>query len=266
MRAGTRLTIGVLLLSCTTALDVVMRSIRCDKRLPIYVMNRKFKFTCNGKRRCTFGQTALIQGEVIYNGVKKANLYSGTTAFISAAFDISVDYVNIRQKEVDVCNSYYVSPVDDNDGITCPANGRYYFNTTFRLPTHRHSWWATGWHDSGHLYIYNSYKETTKIGSCELHYVTKVTSNSWIRPPSAAFSVFVGVSFMIVGMIYALYFLVQRRQVGNVDSDGLFMDGKGESRVKRLFRRGLFGRRQKASISKEALEAGEQQVETRGSL
>jgi hypothetical protein len=71
---------------------------------------------------------------------------------------------------------------------------------------------------------------------------------------------------MVVGVIYALYFLVQRRTVENVDHDGLFIEGKGESRVKRLFRRGLFGRKQKTSFSNEVPEAGEQQVETRGMI
>jgi hypothetical protein len=264
MKAAARLAIGVLLLSCATALDVVMRSIRCDKSLPVYVMNRKFKFTCNGKRRCTFGQTALLQGQVIYNGVEDASLYYGSIAFVSAAFDISVDYVNIKDgTEIDLCHSSYVSPVDE--AITCPSDGRYYFNTTFRLPTYRHSWWATGWHDSGHFNIYTNYQETTRIGSCELHYVTKVTSKSLIHLPPAASVVFFGFSLMIIGVVYAIYYMVflhNRRAVGNVDGGGLFTQSRDGSRVKRFFRRGLFGRSRNASISKEGLEACEQQVNT----
>ena len=207
MRMLVLLLLLLLLLTGSEALDVQVKSIRCDKSLPISIYNRNFTLTCNGKSQCSFGSDALAQGQLLYSGVGDLGL-TNNVAYLKAELDVSVGYINMPSTTVYLCRDNVIVPVDDSSS-SCPEDGRYNFNVSFTLPTYDHSWRATGWHESSSVYLYADYGKQTLIGSCTLHYVTKVTSSAMFHKPSAAMVLFLAFNIGVAAVVYALYRLVK---------------------------------------------------------
>jgi hypothetical protein len=200
------LLLGALLLAnCGNALDLVLTRISCDSTLPVSVARNQIALTCNGKKQCTFGELATLQGQLQYQQVKYLDLDEGYIVYITAHFDISVDFVDIADgSTLSLCNDRRIKPVTER--ATCPSDGRYNLNTTFYLPYYSDSWWATGWHASGQINLYADMEEQILIGSCELFYTTKVTSSSrFFHAPSAAVTVTVAVSIVGIFLVFSLF-------------------------------------------------------------
>jgi hypothetical protein len=199
------LLLGVLLLvNCGNALDLVVTSISCDSTLPVSVSRNYVALTCDGKKQCTFGELATLQGQLQYQQVQYLDLEEDYIVYMTAYFDVSVDFLGISDGTALSLCSKSIEPV--SYGTTCPSDGRYNFNVTFYLPYYSDSWWATGWHDSGHINLYADIEEEILIGSCELFYTTKVTSSShFLHAPSAASTMTLVVSIVGIFLLLSLY-------------------------------------------------------------
>lgn len=57
--------IASLLLLPAGALDIIMQAVTCDQSLAIYA--ESLTMTCEGSNRCTFGNSATINGTREYN-------------------------------------------------------------------------------------------------------------------------------------------------------------------------------------------------------
>lgn len=218
-----RIAAGIFFLQCTgiQALDLEIRSFSCDESLPVYVLEGSVEMECSHdeKNRCTFGDYAIIKGQLYYNGVGDIEMDGNTTAYISGQFDISVDYLVIpKGTKMNLCtddeeadSSAWITAV--GDGIECPQDGTYDFVAGLHLPSYGSSWLATGWHDYGEVSLYADANQEYLIGSCEIHYVTQVTSNSSIHPLSAFATVFIVGGVALVGVTWILFFalFVRRR-------------------------------------------------------
>ena len=201
-----RFVVWSLLLSSVKSLDLAIRSISCDDSLPVSVVD--VVMTCNDYSRCTFGDYAVVQGLLRYSGVDSLALKNNVTAYISGEFDVSVDLLVIPDGTVlDLCNdddTFWVAAVDSS--TVCPEDGTYDFEATFTLPDYGDSWWATGWRDSGEISLYADENQEVMIGSCQVRYVTQVTSaNRFLHAPSAFTTAMVAIGVGLVGVVWALY-------------------------------------------------------------
>lgn len=222
--AVVRLAASILLLSSSYALDLEIRSFLCDESLPVSVVDGAVDMTCSSDPKCTFGDSVLVQGQLNYNGVEKLGMEDNTTAYMSGKFDISVDYLVIPNTKMNLCADEYD---EDSSWITaventtqCPQDGIYDFEAVFMLPYYESNWWATGWHDVGQVNLYAGASQELLIGSCEIHYVTKVTSDSQFHAPSALTTLFIIGGVTLVSVTWALYciffvYRARRRQRTN---------------------------------------------------
>ena len=203
--ALSRLAVAALLVSIVDALDIAVRSISCDESLPVYVVQESFALNCT---RCTYGDAVLLQGQLRYNGVQDLELENSYISYVNGEFDISVDLVHFRTV-IDLCNDDVISITATDDSTECPGDGVYDFETTLKLSNYGSNWWASGWHNSGEIHMYADADESSKIGSCEVHYVNQVTSPiPFLRAPSAKFIVILAMLPLAMGVVYAFYWIM----------------------------------------------------------
>jgi len=214
------LAVSLLLSTTCTALDVALDGISCDESFPVFV--KALAMTCAGG--CTFGGTALLQGKLQYNGVQELHLRNNSTAYIAGEFDVSVDVLQIpNDMQLDLCDDnevLWITATDDSN--VCPEDGVYEFEATLELPSYGNSWWATGWHNVGEIRLYADQDYSDMIGSCEVLYVTQVTSQSFLHVPSAFTVCFLVGAVALVGVTFALYFIMciykpRRKYKGEAD-------------------------------------------------
>jgi hypothetical protein len=213
----------LLLLSITTnALDIAVKRITCDASLPVSIAN--LSMTCSGhdSSSCTFGNTALLQGQLVYNGLSLVGLAENSTAYISGEFDVAVDYLHIPSgTQLDLCGDEWIL----SDSAECPQDGIYNFEVFFQLPSYGDCWWATGWRQVGSLDLFADFNSEELIGSCQVHYITQVTSESDIHAPSAFAIVFLVGSLGLLGLTWAVYYILRvyqrraRKRTDNNDVD-----------------------------------------------
>lgn len=178
------------------------------------------------KSSCTFGDTALIQGQLQYSGVEELELENNATAYLAGEFDVSVDLLVIPNgMSVDLCydETVYITPIDNT--TTCPGDGVYDFEAALELPDYGTSWLATGWLDSGTLELFSDSSLSTVIGSCTIDYKTSITSKSrYFYAPSAFTTLFVVGGVALLGATWACYYITcvyksKRRYKGEEEGD-----------------------------------------------
>lgn len=208
MRTVTEVVVAwvLFLTSYTNALDIAIRRVSCDESLPVAI--EYINMICSeSQSSCTFGSVALLQGQLCYNGVYAIGLSQNSSAYMSGEFDVSVDYLSIPMgTQLDLCSDDWILAEDNAN--ECPHDGLYNFEAIFQLPDYDDSWWATGWHESGELNLYADAHLEELIGSCEIYYDTQVTSTRAIHAPSAFTVVFLVSSIVLVGLTWALYYIM----------------------------------------------------------
>ena len=180
------LLVGNILLSTTHALNVAIRGVSCDESLQVAVVRNSLNMTCSSTRGCTFGDTALIQGQFMYQGVNKLQLNYNSTAYMVGELDVTVDVIEIPHgTTLGLCGSDSVWITASETFSECPDSGIYNFEVTLQIPEYENDWWASGWHTGGEISLYTDADYSQLIGYCEVHIVTA----SHVRSvPSHAFS------------------------------------------------------------------------------
>ena len=177
--------IGILLvlLSITTsALDIAVHQVTCDESLPVSIASLSMTCSENDSSSCTFGDAALLQGQLIYNGLSSVGLVDNSTAYMSGEFDVAVDYLHIPSgTPLDLCGDDWIL----SDSAECPQDGTYNFEVAFQLPSYGDCWWATGWRQVGSLDLFAISPAKSSLALAKFYYVTQVTSESDIHAPSA---------------------------------------------------------------------------------
>jgi hypothetical protein len=109
-----------LLLASATALDVRLRDVQCDGSLPVTIADDgEFKIQCPNSgtdvQRCSFnGDSALLSGNFIYNGVDEAGL-TGSNAYLTANIDfVTLEYLLTKNQMVDMCDDNWVTSLQSN--------------------------------------------------------------------------------------------------------------------------------------------------------
>jgi hypothetical protein len=124
-------------------MDVIFKHIKCDRTLPIWVIDDSFSFTCNGKKRCRFSNQniAEMSGKLVMNGYEdyvqddtKVGLV-GTFETISYTYDIDqvfdickLNNANQNDNEYNQVDDQYYSINDDavNQGDDGKAGDDFY--------------------------------------------------------------------------------------------------------------------------------------------
>lgn len=176
------------------SLDLAFDSLTCDTSLPTYADDNGITMTCNGSDRCSLGDSSLIMGSLVYNGLENWAV-GNNTGYVSAKLQLmTMEYELFEYLPFNFCGDWVVNGNAQNkaNGGDCPSDGRYYFAIPYTLPENHDltTWFATGWEGVSYLKIYkNQGYQSAMLANCKVHFKTFVTGSdeeNWYSLPSAA--------------------------------------------------------------------------------
>jgi len=112
---------SLFLLSVAVALDVQLESFDCDEALPFYALDLSMK--CNGETRCTFGESAVIYGELVYNGTLDSGIMDDTVYATSSLQFMTLEYRLFEDLPLNMCGKW-VLEISQNDDAAAANNRR----------------------------------------------------------------------------------------------------------------------------------------------
>lgn len=146
----------------TLSAKIDVADFKCTEGYPIDVL--AYKFSCNGGQECSFGDSAVFEGQFQYTNL------TSNTAYMSANVSVaSFSQPMFEFQEIDLCGNF-----TSDWGGECPEEeGVYDVSISFQMPqSGSMDWFLTGFRAKSQIEIYSDEYKTDVLANC---YATLVT-------------------------------------------------------------------------------------------